>query len=70
MHVAAGRDWRGYKSKGRFAVIYIACERGDLLKRRLEAYKRKYGLKDLPIVVVTAPVDIMQAACIPVLVDY
>ena len=69
VHVAAGRDWRGYKSKGRFAVIYLACERGDLLKRRLEAYKRKYGLKDLPLVVVTAPVDIMQAACIPVLVE-
>jgi AAA domain len=68
IHVASGRDWRGYRAKGRFAVVYVAFERGDLLKRRLEAYKRKHGFQDLPIVVVTAAVDITEPGCIPILV--
>jgi len=68
VHVAAGIDWRGYKAKKRAAVIYLAFERGDLVKRRLEAYKRKYGFKDLPIVVVTKPVDIMNPGCVAILV--
>ena len=57
---AANRDWRGYKSKGTFGVVYLAFERGDLTKRRLEAYKRKHGFKGLPIVVVTTPVNLME----------
>jgi hypothetical protein len=68
IHVAAGLDWRGYKSKGAAAVIYFAMERSDLTKRRLEAYKQKHGLRGLPIVVVTCAVDIMSPNCVPAIV--
>ena len=68
IHVAGGLTWRGYKAKGRFAVVYLAFERGDLVKRRLEAYKRKHQLSGLPIVVVTAPVDVMQPGSVSVIV--
>jgi AAA domain len=64
IHVASGRDWRGYRSKGTAAVIYFALERADLLKRRLEAYKQKHELHGLPIVVVTDAVDIMSPTCV------
>jgi hypothetical protein len=68
IHVAAGRDWRGYRNKQQLAVIYFAFERGDLLKCRLEAYKRKHNLHDLPIAVVTASVDIMSPKCVALIV--
>jgi hypothetical protein len=64
IHVAAGLDWRGYRSKQKAAVIYFALERGDLVKRRLEAYKRKLGLHELPIAVVTDSIEIMSAKCV------
>jgi hypothetical protein len=68
IHAGSERDWRGHKAKGRFGVVYLALERADLVKRRLEAYKRKHGLKGLPIVVVTKPVDLMEPAAVRVLV--
>jgi hypothetical protein len=69
IHVAAERDWRGHKAKGKFGVVYLAFERGDLVKRRLEVYKRKHGFKGLPIVVVTTPVNLMEPAAVAVLTD-
>ena len=67
--VAAGTEWRGYKARGKFGVVYLALERGDLVKRRLEAYKRKHGLKGLPIAVVTTPVNLMDPEAVAVLTD-
>ena len=37
VHLANGRDWRGYRTKERCGVLYFALERGDLVKRRLAA---------------------------------
>src|SRR5215204_1230692 len=69
IYVAAGTEWRGYKAKGKFGVVYLALERGDLVKRRLEAYKRKHGLAGLPIAVVTTPVNFMDPEAVAVLTD-
>jgi len=69
VHVASGWDWRGYKSKERCAVVILAFERADLMLRRLEAYKRKHNLADLPIVVIRAPVDIMGPESVESLTD-
>jgi RecA-family ATPase len=68
IHVAAKRDWRGYKSKGKFGVVYLALERSYLVTRRLVVYKRKHGFKGLPIAVVTKPVNLMEPAAIAVVV--
>lgn len=59
-HVASGRDWRGFRSKQRVAVLYWALERGDLVLRKLRAYRREYGDEPLPIAVTTAAVDLMK----------
>lgn len=68
-HVAAGMDWRGYRSKERCGVVYIALERGALVKRRLSAYMRKHGLLDLPIAVASNVIDLKNKACIKVIVE-
>jgi AAA domain len=40
VHIASGRDWRGYKTKKKVGVLYLALERATLTKRRLAAYGR------------------------------
>ena len=46
--VARTTDWRGYRIKESCGVVYFALERGDLVKRRLTAYKRRDNLSGLP----------------------
>lgn len=68
-HVAWGRDWRGYRSKERCGVVYIALERGALVKRRLSAYLRKYAAPALPIAVASNVVDLKNKGCVKLIVD-
>lgn len=68
-HVAWGCDWRGYRSKECCGVVYIALERGGLVKRRLSAYMRKYGAPDLPIAVASNVVDLKNKGCVKLIVD-
>jgi hypothetical protein len=68
-HVAWGCDWRGYRSKERCGVVYIALERGALVKRRLSAYKRKYDAPDLPIAVASNVIDLKNKGCVKLIVD-
>jgi AAA domain len=50
LHVAADLLWFGRKvTKG--AVVYVALERRDLVKRRAVAFRNKHGLKGLPFAV-------------------
>src|SRR5260370_32721221 len=49
IHVAAGKDWRGYRTKGRHGVVLFALERADLLKRRLIPHPLPDPLPQLPI---------------------
>jgi hypothetical protein len=59
-HTAAGKDWRGHRSKGVFGVVIFALERADLYRRRLEVYKRCTGLNDLPVAVVDCIINAMS----------
>lgn len=68
-HVAWGCDWRGYRSKECCGVVYIALERGGLVKRRLSAYRRKYGAPDLPIAVASNVIDLKNKGCVKLIVD-
>jgi hypothetical protein len=58
--VASGRDWCGKRNKGACAVIYLALERADLVKRRLRAYADQDGGLDLPIAVVAQTISFMD----------
>lgn len=66
MHVAAGRDWRGYRSKLQGGVIYFALERADLVERRWNVQAAQYGLcpKSMPFYLVNETIDMMKPACI------
>jgi hypothetical protein len=66
---AAGRDWRGHKAKEACGVLILALERADLLKRRLRAYAMRDGLRNLPIAVHGGIVDLMDPACIDLIVQ-
>jgi AAA domain len=61
LHIAAGQEWHG-RSITRGAVVYIALERKKLVRRRLIAFRRKYGLRGLPFAIVGAVYDFRQAA--------
>lgn len=55
LHVSAGRDWFGRKVQ-RGAVIYIAAEAHESVKRRLALARRvKFGDVELPLIIVTEP---------------
>ncbi len=69
LHACRAVDWRGYRAKARVAVVFLAFERADLLERRLEAYRRRHGLKGLPIAIVRAPVNLMDPASVAILTD-
>jgi hypothetical protein len=68
-HVAAGWEWRGYRSKERCGVVYIALERGALVKRRLSAYMRDHDAPDLPIAVASNVIDLKNKGSVKLIVD-
>lgn len=68
-HVAAAVDWRGYRLKERCGIVYLALERGALVKRRLAAYMQKWGVLDLPIAVASNVIDLKNKGCIKIIVD-
>lgn len=75
VHVASGRDWRGHKfnredeSEYR-GVVYFALERAKLTRLRLRAHATRDGLSsDLPIAVVSDTIDLLDPACVDLVVD-
>ena len=64
---ASGRDWRGFRTKGRCGVVYFAFERADLVRRRLIAHKLRDGLADLPIAVAGESIDLLNRSCVDVI---
>ncbi|MBZ9888105.1 AAA family ATPase [Mesorhizobium sp. BR1-1-3] len=56
-HVAAGMDWHGRKLKKRGLVIYVAAERKKLTERRMMAFRKHHGVKDVPLLVVGGRLD-------------
>lgn len=61
--VADQRDWHGRKSTSMQGVVYFALERADLVRRRLAAHCRRYGIEtaeldNIPIAVCDRMVDL------------
>jgi|tagenome__1003787_1003787.scaffolds.fasta_scaffold20989073_6 hypothetical protein len=71
VHVASGRDWRGYKfnpdentgleNRG---VVYFALERAALSERRMHAYMQRDGLSGLPIAISRHAIDLLNPSCV------
>jgi RecA-family ATPase len=53
LHIAAGKDWHGRKVK-QGLVVFFAAERKKLTERRVAAWRKKHGVKNIPFVVVVA----------------
>lgn len=68
VYAAAGKDWRGFKSKEKCGVVYFAFERADQVRRRLVAYATRDGFKDLPIAVAGNIVDMLNPGCVDIVV--
>lgn len=68
VHCAAKKDWRGHKAKEACGVVILALERGDLFKRRLRVYSQRDGLHGLPIAVADAVIDLLNPACVGLIV--
>jgi hypothetical protein len=68
VHVAAGRDWRGYKSRKKVGVVYLALERASLTKRRLAAYAVRDNAATLPIAVAGDLIDLLNPDCVQIIV--
>lgn len=68
VHGAAGRDWRGFKTKRKFGTVYFALERAGLQRRRLAAYSKRDGHARLPIAVVDQIVDLTDEAIVQVVI--
>jgi hypothetical protein len=56
-HVAAGLDYCG-RQVSRGVVLYIAVERGAVVHRRVLAWCRYHGQKDIPLAVVSEMIDL------------
>jgi hypothetical protein len=67
IHLASGKDWRGYRTKGRIGVVFFALERADLVRRRLTAHKLRNNLPNLPIAVAGQVIDLMHRDCVDVI---
>jgi AAA domain len=69
VHLAAGRDWRGYKAKMQGGVVYLAFERAALTRRRLAAYAKRPGFQKLPIAVAGDIVDLIDASSVEIIAE-
>jgi hypothetical protein len=55
-HIAAGTDWHGRKVK-QGLVVFFAAERKKLTERRVAAWRKKYGVTNIPFVVIGGKLD-------------
>lgn len=55
-HIAAGKEWHGMKVK-QGLVVYVAAERKKLTERRMMAFRKHHGVKDVPLLVVGGMLD-------------
>jgi hypothetical protein len=60
-HVAAGLPWFGREVKCG-AVLYVAAERGNLVKRRLAAWRKHHGVCDIPLAVLEGAFALCKTA--------
>jgi hypothetical protein len=56
-HVATGRPWCG-RAVMQGAVLYVAAERGQTVKRRIMAWRLEHEIDDFPLAVIDDSVDL------------
>jgi hypothetical protein len=56
-HVATGQPWCG-RAVMQGAVLYVAAERGQTVKRRIRAWRIEHGIDDFPLAVIDDTVDL------------
>ena len=66
-HLAAGKDWANYKLKGGHQpLLYIAAEAGNTIGKRIDAVKRRIGVKhdvplyEFPFAVYSDPINLLE----------
>jgi hypothetical protein len=60
VHCAANQTWRGCKSIEKRGVLIIALERADLYRRRLSAYRKRDGYRNLPIAICGSTISLLN----------
>src|SRR5690349_3684239 len=60
-HVAAGMSWRGLDVE-QGVVVYVAAESPESVQRRVWAWKRHHDVERLPLVIITATVDLLNGS--------
>jgi hypothetical protein len=59
-HVASDMEWFGRKVK-QGLVVYIAAERKALTERRMLAFRKTHGVKDVPLLVLGGRIDLTSS---------
>lgn len=67
VHLASGRDWRGFKIKERRGVVFFAFERADQMRRRLAAYAKRDQVQNAPIAIASDMLDMLNPGCVDVI---
>lgn len=61
-HVAMGRPWFGHAITTPGCVVYVAAEGGHGIRNRVAAIKKYYGVSNMPLAVITSPIDLLNPA--------
>ncbi|MEP0322880.1 AAA family ATPase [Bauldia litoralis] len=68
VHVAAGRDWRGYRVREPRGVVYFGFERAGQVRKALAAYAVRDGIDSLPFAVAGKLIDMLDPGCVNMIV--
>jgi AAA domain len=69
IHLAAGKDWRGFKTKMHAGIVYFALERASLTRRRIAGHSKRDKLKNLPLAVAGDIIDLIDEAQVDTIVE-
>jgi hypothetical protein len=68
MHVAAGMPWHG-RAVLQGAVLYIALERSQLVKRRARAFGIKHNVRALPFAVIDGVINFRNSQAVAFIIN-
>ena len=68
MHVAAGMPWHG-RAVLQGAVLYIALERSQLVKRRARAFGIKHNVRALPFAVIDGVINFRNSQAVSFIIN-
>jgi len=68
MHVAGGRAWLGREVK-RGAVLYVALERQQVVRRRAIGFRERHGVADIPFALIGGVHDLRTPAAVASLIE-